>query len=84
VQLTVTVQREELVIERSAIANTQAAGPAIQAAPLVVVLREEVPVVTLEVQPYARAHLSIVQVAGEQDVTTTVDSEQIQLHVPGR
>jgi hypothetical protein len=36
-------------------------------------------VVTLEVQPYAQASLSVVRIAGEQSVTTSRDSEQIQL-----
>jgi hypothetical protein len=43
------------------------------------VLREEVPVVTLEVQPYARASVSIVRIAGEQTVTTSRAGERIRL-----
>jgi uncharacterized protein (TIGR02271 family) len=80
VQIAVTIRREELVIERSTVEGAPAGDPSpVQVPPLVVVLREEVPVVTLEVQPYARASVSIVQIAGEQNVTTSLDSERIHV-----
>lgn len=84
VQLTVTVRREELVIERAPIvdASAQPALPA-EAPVLVLVLHEEVPVVTLEVQPYARATISVVPVTGEQVVTTALDTEHIKLETAG-
>jgi stress response protein YsnF len=78
-QLQVTVRREELVFDSSPLDVCIAQNPVVPA-PIVVVLHEEVPVVTLEIRPYEQAVVSVVQVADEQTFSTTLDSEQIELN----
>jgi len=70
-QVDVTVRREELVVHRAALpdaAPEQPPGQAPSQAPLVIVLREEVPVVQLAVQPYERVTAVVEQVSGQQTV----------------
>ena len=81
VQLNVTVRREELVFDQASLPPTVAQLPIPYVPPLVVVLHEEVPVVSLAVQPYERVTISVVQVAGDQQIATTLDSEQITLDI---
>jgi hypothetical protein len=75
----VTVRREVLEVE-----HLPAEGPALPVAQeprqaLTLVLSEEVPVVTLQVQPYERVTLDVHVVAGEERVTTTAGQERAQL-----
>ncbi len=69
-QVELTVRREELVVHRSALPDAVPEQPPAQAAPagqpLVIVLREEVPVVQLAVQPYERVTAVVEQVSGQQ------------------
>ncbi len=56
-QVEVTVRREELVVHRSALPDAPPEQPPAQVTsqqPLVIVLREQVPVVQLAVRPYER------------------------------
>jgi hypothetical protein len=75
----VTVRREVLEIE-----HLPAEGPALPVAheprqALSLVLSEEVPVVTLQVQPYERVSLDVHAVPTEERVTTTSGQERVQL-----
>jgi hypothetical protein len=75
----VTVRREVLEVE-----ELPAEGPALPVAAeprqaLSLVLSEEVPVVTLLVQPYERVTLDVQTVVGEERVTTTTGQERAQL-----
>jgi hypothetical protein len=75
----VTVRREVLEIE-----HLPAEGPALPVAreprqAVSLVLSEEVPVVTLQVQPYERVTLDVHTVAAEERVTTTSGQERAQL-----
>ena len=75
----VTVRREVLEIE-----ELPADGPALPVAAdprqaLSLVLSEEVPVVTLQVQPYERVTLEVHGVSGEERVTTTSGEERVEL-----
>ena len=75
----VTVRREVLEVE-----HVPDDGPAlpVSAEPreaLSLVLSEEVPVVTLQVQPYERVTLDVHTVQAEERVTTTSGTEHAQL-----
>jgi hypothetical protein len=75
----VTVRREVLEVE-----HLPADGPALPVAgeprqALSLVLSEEVPVVTLQVQPYERVTLDVHTVTGEERVTTTSGQERAEL-----
>jgi len=48
-------------------------------APFVAVLREEVPVVTLEVRPYERVTVSVMRVQDFETVHDTVQHEQVEI-----
>ena len=59
------VRREELVIDR--LPRPDGIRTAAEVSlPLVVILREEVPVVSVEVRPYEQVTIRVVEVAGEQ------------------
>jgi stress response protein YsnF len=74
----VVVRREELVMDSLPV--TGAASPAEQpSAPLVIVLREEVPVVTFDVRPYERVTVSVVLIAEQQDITAELGSERLEV-----
>lgn len=82
-EVTVSVRREELVIDREPVGGDSvdgvlegAPGPV---EPLVLVLAEEVPVVNLVVQPYEQVTVSVEQVTVQQPVTATLRSEQIRV-----
>jgi stress response protein YsnF len=78
VAVPVVVRREELLIERLPRADgipTAAEAPM----PLVVVLHEEVPVVSLDVRPYEQVIISVVEVAGEQTINASLDSERVEV-----
>ena len=77
--LEVTVRREVLEVEQ-----LPAEGPALPVAQerrqaLSLVLSEEVPVVTLQVQPYERVTLDVHPVTAEERVTTTSGEERVEL-----
>jgi len=81
-QVDVTVRREELVVHRAALpdaAPEQPPGQAPSQAPLVIVLREEVPVVQLAVQPYERVTAVVEQVSGQQTVNAELRKEHVQI-----
>lgn len=84
-QFQVTVQREELVVERLPVPDSAAGGgpgraaPAPDGPPLVVVLSEQVPVVQLQTRPYERVTARVVTVTDTREVTTTVRSEQAEV-----
>ena len=77
-QVEVTVRREELQTTRVPADGAPAAGPA-GGPPLVVVLAQEVPVVTLHPEPYERVTVHVDTVAGEQRVEQTLSSERVEL-----
>lgn len=75
----VAVRREVLEVE-----HLPADGPALPVShepreTLTLVLSEEVPVVTMQVQPYQRVTLSVHPVSGEEQVTTTSGQERVEL-----
>ncbi len=85
-QVDVTVRREELVVHRAALpeaAPGQPPGQAPSQPPLVIVLREEVPVVQLAVQPYERVTAVVEQVTGQQTVTAELRKEHVQIQTGG-
>jgi hypothetical protein len=79
------VRREELLIDRAPIGDEPAtAGAASSAsagspAPLVVVLREEVPVVGLQVRPYERVTIGVERVRSDALVEGELAREQAEL-----
>ena len=78
VTVPVVVRREELVIKRLPKADgIQTVAEA--ALPLVVVLHEEVPVISVDVRPYERVVISVVEAIGEQAVTASLDSERVEV-----
>ena len=80
VMVPAVVRREELVIDRLPTADgIPTAAEALL--PLVVVLCEEVPVVTVEVRPYEQVTISVVEVAGQQSITAVLDREQVEVLV---
>jgi stress response protein YsnF len=80
VAVPVVVRREELVIDR--LSRADGIPMAAEAAlPLVVVLHEEVPVVTVAVRPYEQVTISVVEVAGQQTVTASLDREHVEVLV---
>jgi stress response protein YsnF len=80
VMVPAVVRREELVIDRLSRADGIATA-AEASLPLVVVLREEVPVVTVEVRPYEQVTIRVVEVAGQQSITAALDREQVEVLV---
>jgi hypothetical protein len=80
VQLTATIRREELVFDQSPVSEALATGTAPEAtAPLVLVLLEELPVLTMVTRPYESVTISVVKAAGEQQVAATLNSERIEV-----
>ena len=77
--LEVTVRREVLEIEELPAEGTALPVAAEPRQALSLVLSEEVPVVTLQVQPYERVTLDVHPVSGEERVTTTSGEERVEL-----
>lgn len=76
----VTLRREVLYVERLSIDSDQAEAELAQRetpARLVIVLSEEVPVISTQVRPVERVRISVQRVRGEQAVTTELRQEQI-------
>jgi stress response protein YsnF len=80
VMVPAVVRREELVIDRLPTADG-IPTTAEASLPLVLVLREEVPVVTVAVRPYERVTVRVVEVAGQQSITAALDREQVEVLV---
>ena len=78
VMVPAVVRREELVIDRLPTADGIPTA-AETVLPLVMVLSEEVPVISVEVRPYEHVTIRIVEVAGEQIITTSLDSEHVEV-----
>jgi hypothetical protein len=75
----VTVRREVLEVEQ-----LPAEGPALPVSgeprtALTVVLSEEVPVVSMQVQPYERVTVDVRNVQADERVTTTSGEERVEL-----
>jgi len=85
-QLSVTVRREELVVERTPLPNPPVEARTAAPSPLVFVLLEEVPVVEMMTRPYERATVTVEVVTLEQPITTQLDHERVavQTEGPGR
>ena len=82
--LQVPVRVEQLVVRHEPMADGERPAEVQGAEPpedLVLVLHEEVPVVSLQVRPTERVRLSVRQVAGRQVVTETLRHEEVDLRV---
>lgn len=83
----VSVRREELHVERVPI-EPEAAGSTTDRqpapAPIVLVLREEVPVVTLATQPVERVRVSVDTVTGLHTVQAELRREEVAVDAPER
>ena len=75
----VTVRREVLEIEELPPEPSSQPVASEPRQALTLVLSEEVPVVSLEVQPYERVTLGVAPVAGEERVTMTSGQERAEL-----
>lgn len=86
-QLQVQVRREELHVERIAVADGEAVpAEAVGGSPageLVIVLSEEVPVLTTAVRPTERVRVSVVTVTGDRTVSADLRHEQTTLERDG-
>ncbi len=49
---------------------------------LVVLLRQEVPVVTVQAEPYERVRIQVVEIAGEQPLRAELRREQVEIDLP--
>lgn len=80
VQVPVTIRREELSITRTPVGGSQSVqGLPVAVEDLVLVLHEEVPVVSLTVRPIERVTIGVDVVAGEQLVSADLRREQVQV-----
>jgi uncharacterized protein (TIGR02271 family) len=80
-QVTVTVRREELLIDRAPVVDEAAVGAPSLPSPLVVVLHEEVPVVEMQVRPYERVTVGVERIRSEEVVGGVLGQEQAELEV---
>jgi uncharacterized protein (TIGR02271 family) len=80
-QVTVTVRREELLIDRAPVVDEAAVAAPSLPSPLVVVLREEVPVVEMQVRPYERVTVGVERISSEEVVGGVLGREQAELVV---
>jgi uncharacterized protein (TIGR02271 family) len=80
-QVTVTVRREELLIDRAPLVDEPAVAAPSLPSPLVVVLREEVPVVEMQVRPYERVTVGVERIRSEEVVGGVLGREQAELVV---
>lgn len=78
-QVTVTVRREELVIEHTPLPEDPVQGVPAPVEPAVFVLREQVPVVELVTRPYEQVRVTVERVTDEQTVTAQLEREQLEL-----
>lgn len=79
-QVTVTVRRQELIVERHPASGTVTADVVApeDAAPLVIVLHREEPVVEMRVVPVERVSVLTTRVTEQQDIAATVRAERIE------
>ena len=76
-QVNVEVRREELVIERLPITDHAPANTKpVARAPLVILLSEEVPVVSLLTRPYEQVTVHVETIADQAQVSVTLAREQ--------
>jgi stress response protein YsnF len=76
----VTLRREVLEVEYVPVADGQApVPPGRSPAPVVVVLSEEVPVVTTAVRPYERVVVDVASVERAQEVTARISQERADI-----
>ena len=90
-QIDVEVCREELVVERDAITDLPdgswsepvgSAAPQPDGAEIVMVLSEEVPMITMRTRPYERVRARVAQVTEERAVTEQVRHEEVVIDKP--
>ena len=80
VSVPVTIRREELIIERAPLpGKASSPGQHEPHAALELVLRHEVPVVTVQTQPYELVRVRVTVVAGQETVQATLNREEIDL-----
>jgi stress response protein YsnF len=76
----VTLRREVLEVEYlPATAEDDAVAPGPVPAPIVMVLSEEVPVVSTVARPYERVSIEVASIDGQQDVRATLGHEQVDI-----
>ena len=86
-QVEVEIRREELVVEREVIADLRDSdGPGASGTSdgewpvqdeLVIVLSQEVPIITMETQPYERVRVRVERVTEQRAVTEQVRREEV-------
>lgn len=82
-QLSVTVRREEWVIDRRPLPDTLVAALTPPVTPLAFALFEEVPVLTMSTRPYELATVTVELVTGEQPITTDLQAERVVVQTTG-
>ncbi|GAA4658246.1 DUF2382 domain-containing protein [Kineococcus glutinatus] len=79
--LQVPVRVEQLVVRHEPVDGPGAAAGAAPAEDLVLVLHEEVPAVSLQVQPVERVRVRVQRVEGRQSVSALLSHEEVELTV---
>ena len=87
-QIEVAVRREELVVQRDSMADPRdgfdAEGPDPQTREdIVMVLSEEVPLITMGTRPYERVRVRVQQVTEQREVTEPVRREEVVVDSDG-
>lgn len=80
-QVTVTVRREELLVDSVSLDDEVPVAAPSSRTPLVVVLHEEVPVVGVQVRPYERVTIGVERLQGHEVVEGELSREQADLTV---
>lgn len=78
-QIEVTVRREVLEIDRHPTDGASSTSGDTSRNPLVIVLSEEVPVVSLETRPYERVQVTVDTVTAEQRVEESLAQERVDI-----
>ena len=79
-RIEVTVSREVLEVEYVPVSDEErAAPPGPPPEPIVMVLSEEVPVVTTVARPYERVVVEVANIEESQDVTARVGQERVDI-----
>jgi stress response protein YsnF len=81
ISVPVVVRREELVVDRFPLPGTAVKAADEPLTPLVWLLHEEVPVISVDIRPYEQVTISVVEVDGEQAITASLDSEHVEVLV---
>ena len=79
VQVDVTVRREVLDVQTVPATGQEAARSGPLPGPLVIVLSEEVPVVSLGTRPYEQVVVHVDTLDGQQEVSAALSREQVEL-----